>query len=166
MSLLMPTISIDNVTDIDIKLLKSLNVESILLDVDNTLASHGSQEPFDGVIEWSYEIRKQNIKIVIISNNFKSRVAPFAKKFNLPFIYLALKPSPLGFIRAKKFINCKRENTVVVGDQVFTDILGANLSHMKSILLTPRSEKETLGISVKRKLEKRIREKIANNSYK
>ena len=50
MSLLMPTISIDNVTDIDIKLLKSLNVESILLDVDNTLASHGSQEPFDGVI--------------------------------------------------------------------------------------------------------------------
>ena len=160
MPLLMPTISIDNVTDIDIKMLKSMNIKSILLDVDNTLASHGSQEPFEGVIEWSYKIREQNIKIVIISNNFKNRVAPFAKKFNLPFVSLALKPSPWGFWKAKRLINCNPENTVVVGDQVFTDILGANLAHMKSILLTPKSEKETLGISMRRKLEKRIREKI------
>lgn len=160
MPLLMPTISIDSVTDIDIKMLKSMNIKSILLDVDNTLASHGSQEPFEGVIEWSYKIREQNIKIVIISNNFKNRVAPFAKKFNLPFVSLALKPSPWGFWKAKRLINCNPENTVVVGDQVFTDILGANLAHMKSILLTPKSEKETLGISMRRKLEKRIREKI------
>lgn len=164
MSLLMPTMSIDSVTDIDIKLLRSLNIKSILLDVDNTLASHGSQEPFKGVIEWSYKIREQNIKIIIISNNFKNRVAPFAKKFNLPFVSLALKPSPLGFLRAKKFLHCKPENTVVVGDQVFTDILGANLAHMKSILLTPKSEKETLGIYIRRKLEKGIREKIKCNS--
>ena len=160
MPLLMPTISIDSVTDIDIKMLKSMNIKSILLDVDNTLASHGSQEPYEGVIEWSYKIREQNIKIVIISNNFKNRVAPFAKKFNLPFVSLALKPSPWGFWKAKRLINCNPENTVVVGDQVFTDILGANLAHMKSILLTPKSEKETLGISMRRKLEKRIREKI------
>ena len=160
MPLLMPTISIDNVTDIDIKMLKSMNIKSILLDVDNTLASHGSQEPFEGVIEWSYKIREQNIKIVIISNNFKNRVAPFAKKFNLPFVSLALKPSPWGFWKVKRLINCNPENTVVVGDQVFTDILGSNLAHMKSILLTPKSEKETLGISMRRKLEKRIREKI------
>ncbi len=162
MSLLIPTISVNSLTDIDVNLLKNLNIKLVLLDVDNTLASHGSQEPFEGAIEWTYEVRKNNIQIVIVSNNFKSRVAPFAKKFDLPFTCLSFKPFPFCFNRAKKFIkNYQRDKTIVIGDQIFTDILGANLSHMKSILLNPKeNDKETLGISLKRLLEKRIRNKI------
>lgn len=166
MSLLIPTVSVDNLTDIDIKLLKHFKIESIFLDVDNTIAAHGSQEPFEGTIEWTHKIREQNINIVIISNNFKKRVAPLAKKFDLPFIYLAFKPLPFGFYRAKRLIKSSRANIMVIGDQIFTDVLGANLFHMNSILLSPRTERETLSIFVRRKLEKRIREKIQNNKNK
>lgn len=164
MSLLMPTSSVNNVTDIDIELLKHLKIESIFLDVDNTIASHRSEEPFEGTVKWVHKILEQNINIVIISNNLRKRVAPLAKKFDLPFISLAFKPLPFGFYRANKLIKSKHENIMVIGDQVFTDILGANLSHMKSILLLPRTEKETLSIFIRRKIEKRIREKIKNNN--
>lgn len=160
MSLLWPTLNLDKVRDITADHFKLLGVRNILLDVDNTLAIHGSQEPFDGVIEWTQKMRELGMRIVIVSNNFKKRVAPFAQKFDLPFEYLSLKPLPVGFIRARRHLRAKRKETVVIGDQIFTDILGANLAGMKSILLRPTGKEESLTFHIRRSLEEPIRRRI------
>ena len=160
MSLLMPSAICKNVTDITVKFLKENKIECILLDVDNTLAYQGSQEPFEGAVEWTHEIRSCGINIVIVSNNLKKRVEPFSRKFDLPFVYLSLKPLPFGFNRAKKILKSDRENILVVGDQIFTDILGANLASMKSILLDTDSSNDSFGLKIRRVFERPIKKRM------
>lgn len=160
MRLLMPNMGLENVTDVSIDIIKKLNIKAILLDVDNTIAAHGSNEPFDGVTQWLRMLKENKIKVLISSNNFKKRVEPFALKLGLPFISFSLKPFGIGFIRAKKLLKEKNKKILVIGDQVFTDILGANLVGMKSILLKPQSEDDPLSVRIRRKLEKRIWNKL------
>lgn len=159
-SMLLPTIWRDRVNDVSVDVIKTLDIKAILLDVDNTIAAHGSEDPFEGVVEWIGEMKKNHVKIVIVSNNFKRRVSPFAKKMGLPFISFSLKPFGLGFLRAKKLIKEKNKNILVIGDQVFTDVLGANLAGMKSVLLKPRVSDEPSGVKFKRRLEKRVWDKL------
>ena len=171
MTLFLPTAAVGKVTDITPELIRSMGASAILLDVDSTLAPHGSQTPFSGTVEWSHRMQDTGIKIIIMSNNFKKRVKPFAEKFNLPFISCSLKPFPSTYFRAISRLGVKRSDAVVVGDQIFTDILGANLARIKSILLVPRGEEDSLSYSVRRALEKPIRAKIAEpgrekNSYR
>lgn len=162
MSLFMPTISIKSVTELSLETIKSLGIECLLLDVDNTLAEHGSQEPFSGTVEWAKHLVDNGIKIVIVSNNVEGRVSAFASKFNLPFVFFSLKPLPVGFNKARKILNCDKDKILVVGDQIFTDILGANLAGIRSVLLEPKACKETLGIKFRRVLESPIRKKLQN----
>ena len=160
MALLMPSMVLDHVNDISMEVIKRLNVKAIILDIDNTIAAHGSSELFEGTNDWLKMLKGENIKIIICSNNFKSRVSPIAEKLELPFISFSMKPFGLGFIRAKKTLKEKGRNILVIGDQIFTDILGANLFKMKSILLVPQSDNEPLSVKFRRKFEKRIRNKI------
>lgn len=160
MNLLMPDMGLERVTYVSIDVIKKLNIKAILLDVDNTIAAHGSCEPFEGVVDWLHMLKENKIKVLLSSNNFKKRVEPFALKLGLPFISFSLKPFGIGFMRAKNFLREKNENILVVGDQVFTDILGANLVGMKSILLKPQSNEDPLSVRIKRKFEKRIWNKL------
>ena len=73
---------------------------------------------------------------------------------------MSLKPFPFGFNRAKRKLREKPQSVLVVGDQVYTDVLGANLAGMKSVLLVPRSEEKGLSIKIRRKLEVGVRKKI------
>lgn len=164
MSLLMPTVALPHVTDITIELLLSLGAQTIFLDVDNTLALHGSQEPFPGAIEWTHRVREAGFQILIMSNNLKSRVEPFAALFDLPFVCFAQKPFPLGVPYAKKKYGLKSEQVVVVGDQIFTDILGANWAGMKSILLEPENCEGSLSFRFRRALERPVRKIIAQRN--
>lgn len=160
MSLLLPTKMLRSVTEITPEMIRSMGAKGILLDVDNTLARHGSQIPFDGAVEWTYKMRRAGMKIVIVSNNLKRRVAPFAAQFDLSYVTHGQKPLPCGFNRAKKMIDSKSKDVIVVGDQIYTDILGANLAGMKSILLEPVEHGESLSIWLRRWLEKPVRGRI------
>lgn len=160
MSLFMPTVAVNGVTDITPELLRALKAEAVLLDVDNTLALHGSQQPFEGTVEWTWKIRKAGFKIVIMSNNFESRVAPFADLFGLPFQSMCMKPFPRAYRIAARSLGVDPGESVVVGDQIFTDIVGANRAHMKSILLVPVGEEHSATFFIRRRLEKPFREKI------
>lgn len=160
MSVVLPTIALDKVTDIDPWLIRRMNASALLVDVDNTLAPHGSQTPFPGTLEWAERMRSSGIQILLMSNNFKKRVKPFAAQYGLPFLSLSLKPFPLSYWRALRKLHVDRARAVAVGDQVFTDVIGANLFRLKSILLVPREGKETLSIRIRRALERPIREKI------
>jgi HAD superfamily phosphatase (TIGR01668 family) len=158
--ILMPSAYVARITDITPLLLHKLNVEAVLLDVDNTLAEDGSQEPFPGSIEWAKKIREDGFKLLIISNNCSSRVAPFAALYGLPFCSMAMKPLPGAYLHAARKLKVQRERTVVVGDQIFTDILGANLSGMKSVLVAPKSKEDSFSFRLRRRLEQPIRRKL------
>lgn len=160
MSLLKPTIALNRVTDITYEMLKELNIDAILLDVDNTLAPPSSQVPYIGAKSWIDEIKAHGIHIVICSNNFKKRVKPFSDSMGLECVAMSLKPTPFGFIRAKNKLKEKPDNVLVVGDQIFTDVLGANLGGMKSVLLRPQSEEHGFTIMIRRKMEKRTRHQL------
>ena len=139
MAVFKPTGTLHCVTELTPELLKALNVHMIVLDVDNTMSPHGSQTPFPGVRAWAQSVTASGVKLIVVSNNYKKRVAPFAAQFNLPFVSFACKPFPVGYLRAKKMAGTPRRECLVVGDQIFTDILGANLCGMRSVLLDPLS---------------------------
>lgn len=166
MALLLPTIAVENLLDVTPDRLISMGVDTILLDVDNTLAYHGSQEPFPGTIAWTHRIRRMGFRVMILSNNFAKRVAPFAAQYDLPFLSFSIKPFPIAYYRAIHKLGANRENTVVIGDQIFTDVVGANLSRMKSILLTPQGEEKGFSIRIRRALERPVRRRIARQPEK
>lgn len=157
MALLLPTIAVPHLLDITPALLRKLGAKAVLLDVDNTLSHHGAPEPFDGAIEWTKEMTKAGFRLIIVSNNTRERIAPFAAKFGLPFIWRACKPLPIGYQKASKQLGVSHREAVIVGDQVFTDVVGANLCGMRSILVEPAEEEHGWSFRVRRNLEKSVR---------
>ena len=155
-----PTIAMERVTDITPGLLKQMDIDAVLLDVDNTLAPPTEKTPYEGVIKWIDEMRAEGFAIVICSNNFNSRIKPFSDSVGLDCVAMSLKPFPFGFNRAKRKLKEKPKSVVVIGDQIYTDVLGANLAGMKSILLVPQSEEHGLSIKIRRSMEKNIRKKL------
>ena len=149
-----PNIKLDKITDIKVSLLKKYNIDSLILDVDNTLSTHHGQVLTDGLSEWLANMRENNIKLTILSNSTSKRLDPFAKKIGLDYISLGLKPLPFGYIRALKALGSKRKNTAIVGDQIFTDTLGGNIVGLTTVLLTPIKPETSLRFRMKRRVEK------------
>lgn len=157
MALFKPTGTLCRVTDITPAMLRALSIRAIVLDVDNTMSVHGSQQPHTGVLEWTRAIAALGVKLVVVSNNYKKRVAPFVAQFGLPYISFACKPFPVGYLRAKRLAGVRAKECLVVGDQIFTDILGANLCGMRSVLLEPIARDPAASVRFKRWLEHFLR---------
>ena len=155
--MLLPDEHVNKITDITIKMLKKNNIEYMFLDSDNTLIDL-DKTPLEGLQEWIQEMKKNNIKFCIISNSIKKRkVEKIAKILDIPYVYFALKPTKIGFKRAKKLMNIQNNEKIAeVGDQIFTDVLGAKRMKMFSILTNPICEEKVKLNNIKRKLEKRI----------
>lgn len=151
--LLKPHIKLKRVTDITPKILEKYNINSLILDVDNTLSTHHGEILTEGLPEWLEFMKENGIKLTVLSNSKEKRVKPFAEKIGLPYISLGLKPLPFGYIRAIKMAGSRRKNTAIVGDQIFTDVLGGRLTGIKTILLTPIKLETTSGFKFKRKIE-------------
>ena len=151
-----PHIKRERIADITLDDVKSLGVSALLLDVDNTMSTHHGMQLTDGLLEWLRLMQQNGIKLIVVSNSKRARVEPFAKKINLPFISLALKPLPFGYLRGARAVGEKRRNVAIVGDQLFTDMLGGFLSGTKKILLTPILPEDKLSFIIRRKLEKII----------
>ncbi len=148
-----PKIKLDRVTDITVDILKKYNINSLILDVDNTLSTHHGQVLTEGLTAWLFKMRSKGIKMTVLSNSTSKRLEPFAKKIGLDYISLGLKPLPFGYLRAIKRLGSKRKETAIVGDQIFTDVLGGNLVGVKTVLLTPIKPESSLRFRIKRKIE-------------
>lgn len=162
MNFLFPTGLEKSFVDIKVSKLKNMNINAVFLDMDNTLSIPRTFKLLPNVLSKINEMQQNGIKCIVISNNYRKNVEPLAKKLDLPFVSFSMKPFGRGFIMAKRRVNEKSENILVVGDQIFTDIVGANLFGMKSILLEPITLEEPFNVRLKRKLESRIRKKIKN----
>ena len=160
MGLLRPTAMRARVTQLTPEFLESLGVEALLLDVDNTIATYTSHTPIPGAVEWAEEMVGRGFRVIIVSNNYKKRVGPFARKFGLDFISFAIKPLPFGYLRARRRLGVKRRACAIIGDQIFTDVVGANLCGMKSVLRAPIEPEEGFTFRVRRCLEQGLRKKF------
>jgi len=162
MSVFKPHYIFKKTTKITPHFLKELGITNLLLDVDNTLTTHNNPEPSPGIEEWLAEMKASGINMVIISNNNKERVRPFAARLGLPFTSMACKPLPFGYKKCMKMLGGNKNNTAMVGDQIFTDVMGANLSGMKCLMVLAILEEDGAGFKFKRKLEKGFVEKYLN----
>lgn len=152
--LLKPHIKLNKITDVTVQLLKENGIKGLILDIDNTLSTHHGEHLTEGLLDWLEQIKQSGILLIILSNSKEKRVAPFAKKIGLDYISLGLKPLPFGYFRAVKRIGLKAKDTAIIGDQIFTDSLGGNLSGIKTIILDPILPEPMLSFKVRRKLEK------------
>lgn len=148
-----PKLYCKRVTDISIEYLEKNNIKGILLDVDNTLLDF-DLKIVDGLKQWYEKIKENNIKCMILSNSNKTKKIEYvANLLHIDYIKFAIKPFKIGFKMAQKRLNLKPENIAVVGDQIFTDVIGANRSKMHSILVKPLAEKDLFLTRFKRPLE-------------
>lgn len=161
MGLFRPTALRDRVTELTPEFLRGMGVEALLLDVDNTIATYTSHTPAHGAVEWARGMVENGFRVIIVSNNYKKRVGPFAERFGLDFISFALKPLPFGYLRAWRRLGVGRGACAIIGDQVFTDVVGANLCGMRSVLLKPLEPEEGFTFRVRRFFERGLREKFA-----
>ena len=154
MALFKPTFALRSVLEITPASLKARGIKALILDVDNTLTTHDNPVPAEGILEWIANMKKHKIRMLIVSNNSAERVIPFARQLKLRFVPNGAKPLPMGFDRAIRKMGLSRKEVCVVGDQIFTDILGANLAGLRSILVSPIEMEKSRFFKVKRAIEK------------
>lgn len=163
---LYPKIYLKNVQEITYEMLKENGILGVILDVDNTLIDYYKNMP-EGVLEWCTNLKQKGIKFCIASNsNKKEKVEMVAKKLDIPYVYFAKKPLKKGLITASTKMGIESNKVAVVGDQIFTDILGANRVGMFSILVEPIEEKDIFITLIKRPIENRIKRKYTERKLK
>ncbi|AVM70222.1 YqeG family HAD IIIA-type phosphatase [Lachnospiraceae bacterium oral taxon 500] len=130
----------------------------IVFDIDNTLVAYDRKMPTAEVAELVALLRRKGFSIVLVSNNTKRRVRPFAKGIRLRSVFSAIKPLPFGLKKGLTILGTKPEETVIIGDQLFTDVIAGNLLGLCTILVQPIQEQEAFYTKIKRKLEKKLLE--------
>ncbi|MGN0633353.1 MAG: VanW family protein [Oscillospiraceae bacterium] len=152
LKLLYPCAYADGVFDIDYVKLYDKGYRGIIFDIDNTLVHHGDDSTKE-VDELFKYIQGIGFKTVLLTDNEKSRVERFIKNIDTPYICDADKPDTAGYMKAVKVLRMEKEKVVLIGDQIFTDILGANKSGIDSILVKFIRLKEETKIGKRRHLE-------------
>ncbi len=142
-----------SVYDIDLERLARRGVRGIILDLDNTLVAWGAAEAPAELRRWLEHVVSAGMKACIVSNNSSARVQAFASSLGVPAIPKAIKPRRGAFRRAMALMGTSPAETVVVGDQVFTDVFGAKRLGLFSILVEPVARREFIGTRLVRRLE-------------
>ncbi len=154
MPLLTPDVYFPHITDISGTFFAERGLRLIILDVDNTLTSHDNPTPFPGVQDWIDARKAEGLTLAILSNNTPERVAPFAEKIGLSFVANAAKPLTFGLTRACHKYGFSPKETCIIGDQLFTDMLGGNLKPgVTSVLVRPWEPEKHGFLAFKRRLE-------------
>ena len=155
--MLQPNFIINSFLDITPEFLKDNNIKALLLDVDNTLTyAHKTKKIRDGSELWFSLMEENGIKLIVLSNAKLNRAKEFGQSIGLDVIGMSAKPLPFGYLKAIKILGFKRNEIAMVGDQIFTDTLGANIVGIKSILVTDIMPEESFSFRIRRHLERKI----------
>ena len=144
---------LDSTYEIDFDLLYKKGYRGVIFDIDNTLVPHGAPADARAEALFSY-LESIGFSCCLLSNNQRTRVELFNKNIGVNFIEDAHKPSVKSYQKAMKMMGTDTENTLFVGDQLFTDVFGARRTGIHSILVKPIHPKEEIQIVLKRYLEK------------
>lgn len=156
----LPDFIIEKVYNLSAEDLKRNNIKLVLVDLDNTLIAWNNPNGTIEMRKWLSDLKKENVNIVVVSNNNKERVSKAVENFEIDYIYCALKPFTFGINKVIKKFNYSKDEIVMVGDQLMTDIRAAKRAGIKSILVKPLVENDSIKTKINRYREKRIMNKI------
>lgn len=149
-----PDIDVKNVFELDEKFFSTYNIRGVIFDIDNTLVTHDTHTPPEDILNYFKALEEKGIRIAIVSNNHAQRVEKFCRDLGYPFVARAWKPFKKNLREIQNRLGVKKEGMCLVGDQIFTDIYGANRMGYLSVLVTAVGENETKLVAVKRIFEK------------
>ncbi|MDD2533746.1 MAG: YqeG family HAD IIIA-type phosphatase [Eubacteriales bacterium] len=153
MSWLKPDRIYESIDLIDFSSLAESGKKLILLDIDNTLVRHGSRQADSFTQQIIARIRQAGLIPYIVSNAKNTRARLFAESAQVEFCGLSGKPSPRGLLRGMNHYQCTADQTVMIGDQLFTDIIAAHRAKVLKILVMPLDRHEAWNVAIKRLLE-------------
>lgn len=130
-------------------------MRGVIFDIDNTLVPHGAPAD-ERIVELFRKLREIGYATCLLSNNKENRVSSFAGQVESPYIFKAGKPGTANYKKAMKQMGTDEQTTLFVGDQLFTDVWGANRAGIYSILVKPIDPKEEIQIILKRYPEKAV----------
>ncbi|HHX01443.1 MAG TPA: YqeG family HAD IIIA-type phosphatase [Firmicutes bacterium] len=156
MKLLLPKQVCNRVTDINLAKLRKLGISGLMLDLDNTLVRYDSEELDQEFKAWIAKAKSEGFRICLVSNGRPKRVMRFARLMEIPAVIRAYKPKRSPFFQALKLLDKAASQVAMIGDQLFTDVLGANRIGIHTILITPLGKKEFSTTRMVRKLEQRM----------
>jgi HAD superfamily phosphatase (TIGR01668 family) len=154
MRLLRPDFIVDSVTEFDGQRLAKLGVRGLLLDVDGALKPHYGTEILPEIVRWIQQLREQAYRIAFLSNGRGVRIGPLAQSVGVPVFSDARKPLPFRCRRALAELGLAPRETLLMGDQLFTDVLCGRLVGTQTAYVHPLSREEPIYTSIKRPFER------------
>ena len=144
---LIPNRFFDKLVDITVQDLRDMGAKAVALDIDNTVAVDSFYKVFDGVPAWVDTVKKAGFPVMILTNTWAARAKIISRKLgNIPFIANAEKPDGKNFYRAADMMGVDVSELVLIGDQLFTDIRGANNAGAISVRVRPMHKEYVLPI--------------------
>ncbi len=154
--LMVPDEYVTDVTQIEPKDLEHRGIDAVICDVDNTLVPYGSEEIPSDTLSWFGSLREQGLKIALVSNALSRRVTRVACMLDVPAVPQANKPRRGGYRRALDMLQAEPERTAVIGDQLFTDVIGGNRLGMYTVLVVPLTGNDFVGTRIVRFVERLV----------
>ena len=136
--------------------LKKLGIKAVLTDLDNTLIAWNNPDGTEELKTWLLEMKNAGITVLVVSNNKDSRIKRVVEKFDLDYVARALKPTARGFKLAEKKLGLKPSEMLMVGDQIMTDIRGANAAGIRNVLVQPIVDTDSWNTRINRFFERKI----------
>jgi putative phosphatase len=161
LSLVTPHLYLENVLELTAGRLRAEGRTGLLLDVDCTLKDYHDRHIGQEVVEWAEALCQDGFRLCLLSNGRAGRIEHLAQTLRIPFVARALKPLPYGCRAALRMLELRPEQTAIVGDQLFADVLAGRLAGLFTILVRPTSAAEPLWTRIKRPLERRVLRRIS-----
>ncbi|MTD39257.1 YqeG family HAD IIIA-type phosphatase [Erwinia sp. CPCC 100877] len=159
-----PTWMVDAIYKITPNQLKKLGIKAVLTDLDNTLIAWDNPDGTEELWTWIVEMKNAGIPVMVVSNNKSSRIKRAVEKFELEYVSRALKPTTRGFKEAIKKLDMAPSEIVMVGDQIMTDIRGANAAGIRNILVRPIVDTDGWNTRINRFFERIIMKHLAKKN--
>jgi len=165
-ALLKPKQYVATLRDVDPGALSELGIRAVLLDLDNTLVEWRGSELQPQMEAWVRKAVDANLKLCIVSNTWrKMRIHAIAERLEIPYILRAGKPRRGNLRRAVDLLACTPRETAVIGDQIFTDVVGGNRIGAYTILCVPMPGREFFGTNIVRAFERFLMKRLADQGH-
>ena len=156
----MPDFAVEKAYDVTVASLQRENIKAVFVDLDNTLIAWNNPDGTPEMRQWLHDLRDAGIRVVVVSNNNRERVKRAVDKFGIDFESRAMKPFTRGIKRAMKRFGIEKNEVVMIGDQLMTDIRAAHRAGIRSILVKPLIETDSWQTQFNRWRERRMKKKI------
>ncbi len=156
LKLLSPNKHLNSIYELDTEELRSRGIRGIIADMDNTLVPWNDRTVYPQLASWLAHLKEEGFRLCIVSNNSRERGGQLACDLGIPAVWYAVKPRRRAFRQALQIMNLTPQEAAVIGDQIFTDVLGGNRLGLYTILVTPISDKEFIWTRLIRKLERMV----------